>query len=185
MLLHGDELGRTQVGNNNVYAQDNEIAWIDWQRAKDFEVLTDFVSRLARIRHEHPIFRRRKHFRGRPVKETGIQDIGWYTPPGAPMNDHDWEHGLLNSVSVFLNGDGIRDPDARGERIVDDSFFLLFNGHHEPIDFTLPDLGAGERWQVEIDTAAPMLGDAEEWRVKTGEAFEVEGRTVRVLRKIY
>ncbi len=185
MLLHGDEMGRTQVGNNNVYAQDNEIAWIDWQRAKDFEVLTDFVSRLARIRHAHPIFRRRKHFRGRPVKENGIQDIGWFTPPGAPMNDHDWEHGYLNSVSVFLNGDGIRDPDARGVRIVDDSFFLLFNGYHEPIDFTLPDLGAGERWQVEIDTAAPMLGDAEEWRVKTGETFEVEGRTVRVLRKIY
>jgi glycogen operon protein len=92
---------------------------------------------------------------------------------------------VAQSVTVFLNGEGIREPDARGQRVVDDSFFLLFNGHHEPMDFTLPDLGAGERWQVEIDTAAPLLGDVEDRSLKTGEAFPLEGRSVQVLRKVF
>ena len=185
MLLHGDELGRTQGGNNNVYAQDNEIAWVDWQRAKEFEVLTEFVSRLSKLRQEHPVFRRRRHFRGRPVKGSTIEDIGWFTPAGEAMSDEDWESGYAKSVTVFLNGEGIREPDPRGERVTDDSFFLVFNGHHEPIDFTLPDLGAGERWQVEIDTAAPMLGDVEDRTVKTGEPVQVDARAVQVLRKVF
>ena len=121
----------------------------------------------------------------RPVRGTAIEDIGWYTPAGEEMSDDDWESGFAKSVMVFLNGDGIREPDARGERVTDDSFFLLFNGHHEDIDFTLPDLGAGERWQVEIDTAAPMLGDVEDRTVKTGEPVEVEARSVQVLRKVF
>ncbi|MCY7365539.1 MAG: glycogen debranching protein GlgX [Frankiaceae bacterium] len=185
MLLHGDELGRTQGGNNNVYAQDNEIAWVDWDRAKDFEVLTDFVSRLSELRKEHPVFRRRRHFRDRPVRGSAIEDIGWYTPAGEEMSDDDWDSGFDKSVTVFLNGDGIREPDPRGERVTDDSFFLVFNGSHEVSDFTLPDLGAGERWQVEIDTAAPMLGDVEDRTVKTGEPVEVEARSVQVLRKVF
>ncbi|TAL20410.1 MAG: glycogen debranching enzyme GlgX, partial [Frankiales bacterium] len=185
MVLHGDELGRTQQGNNNVYAQDNELAWVDWERAKDFEVLTEFVSRLAKLRREHPVFRRRRHFQGRPVKGSAVEDIGWFTPSGDEMSDDDWDSGFAKSVTVFLNGDGIREPDARGERVTDDSFFLLFNGHHEPISFTLPDLGAGERWQVEVDTAAPMLGDVEPQSAKTGEPLEVEARSVQVLRKVF
>ncbi len=185
MLLHGDELGRTQGGNNNVYAQDNEIAWVDWERAKDFEVLTEFVSRLSLLRKEHPVFRRRRHFRGRPVRGTAVEDIGWFTPAGEEMSDDDWDSGLAKSVTVFLNGEGIREPDPRGERVKDDSFFLVFNGHHEAIDVTLPDLGAGERWQVEIDTAAPMLGDVEDRTVKTGESVEIDARSVQVLRKVF
>jgi glycogen operon protein len=185
MLLHGDELGRTQGGNNNVYAQDNPIAWIDWERAKDFGVLTDFVSKLSRLRGEHPVFRRRRHFRGRPVKGSTIEDIGWFTPSGEHMSEDDWESGFAKSVNVFLNGEGIREPDARGERVTDDSFFLLFNGHHEPIEFLVPDLGAGERWQLEIDTAAPMLSELEPQTVKTGEQVQVEARSIQVLRKVF
>jgi glycogen operon protein len=185
MLLHGDELGRTQLGNNNVYAQDNEIAWIDWERAREHEVLTDFVSRLSKLRHDHPVFRRRRHFRGRPVRGGAIEDIGWYTPAGEEMGDVDWESGIAQSVTVFLNGEGIREPDTRGERVVDDSFFLLFNGHHQPMDFTLPDMGAGERWQVEIDTAAPLLGDVEDRSLKPGQPFPLEARSVQVLRKVF
>jgi glycogen operon protein len=185
MVLHGDELGRTQSGNNNVYAQDNEVAWVDWERAKDFEVLIEFVSRLARLRQAHPVFRRRRFFRGRPVPGSTIEDIGWFTPSGDEMSEDDWESGFARSVTVFLNGEGIREPDARGEPVKDDSFFLLFNGHSEPIDFTLPDLGAGERWQVEVDTAAPMLADAETQSAKTGESFEVDARSVRVLRRVF
>jgi glycogen operon protein len=185
MLLHGDELGRTQSGNNNVYAQDNEVAWIDWESAREHEVLTDFVSRLSKLRHDHPVFRRRRHFRGRPVRGGAIEDIGGYTPAGEEMGEDDWESGYARSVTVFLNGEGIREPDTRGERVVDDSFFLLFNGHHEPMEFTLPDLGAGERWQVEIDTAAPLLGDVEDRSVKPGAPFPLEGRSVQVLRKVF
>jgi isoamylase len=185
MLLHGDELGRTQGGNNNVYAQDNETSWVDWERAKDFEVLTQFVAQLARLRKQHPVFRRRRFFRGRPVKGTQIEDIGWFTPAGEWMSEEDWESGFAKSVAVFLNGEGIREPDARGERVTDDSFFLLFNAHSEPIEFTLPDLGAGERWQVAVDTAAPMLADAETQSAKTGEPIEVEARSVRVLRRVF
>jgi isoamylase len=185
MLLHGDELGRSQQGNNNVYAQDNELSWVDWDRAKDYEVLTEFVSRLSRLRREHPVFRRRRFFNGRPVRGSAIEDIAWFTPAGDEMDQDDWDSGFAKSVAVFLNGEGIREPDQRGERVTDDSFFLLFNGHHEPIDFTLPDLGAGERWQVEVDTAAPMLGDVEPQTAKTGEALEVDARSVQVLRKVF
>jgi isoamylase len=185
MLLHGDELGRTQQGNNNVYAQDNELSWIDWERAKDYEVLTEFVSRLSKLRSQHPVFRRRRFFNGRPVRGSAIEDIAWFTPAGEEMDQDDWDSGFAKSVTVFLNGEGIREPDARGERIVDDSFFLLFNGHHEPIEFVLPDLGAGERWQVEIDTAAPMLGDAETQSAKSGEPIQVDARSVQVLRKVF
>ena len=185
MLLHGDELGRTQQGNNNVYAQDNELAWIDWERAKDFEVLTDFTAKLGRLRAEHPVFRRRRHFRGRVAAGSPIEDIGWFTPAGDTMNDQDWDSGHALSVSVFLNGEAIREPDARGERVKDDPFFLLFNGFYEPTEFSLPDLGAGERWEVAIDTAAPMLADAEERTIKTGETFVVEARSVQVLRKVF
>ncbi len=185
MVLHGDELGRTQQGNNNVYAQDNELAWIDWERAKDFEVLSDFTAKLVKLRHDHPVFRRRRHFRGRVVKGTTVEDIGWFTPAGEWMTDEDWDSGFAKSVAVFLNGDAIREPDARGEHVKDDSFFLLFNGHHEPIDFTLPELGAGERWEVVVDTAAPLLDDADARTVKTGESVPVDARSVLVLQKVF
>jgi isoamylase len=185
MVLHGDELGRTQQGNNNVYAQDNELAWVDWERAKDFEVLTQFVARLARLRKEHPVFRRRRFFSGRPDASSRIEDIGWFTPAGEEMSEEDWASGFARSVMVFLNGDGIREPDARGEQVKDDSFFLFFNGHYEPIDFTLPELGAGERWHIEVDTHAPMLDEADARTLKNGEALTVESRSVMVLRKAF
>jgi isoamylase len=185
MLLHGDELGRTQHGNNNVYAQDSELAWIDWERAKDFEVLTDFTARLTRLRREHPVFRRRRFFRGLPVKGSPLEDIGWYTPAGEGMSDEDWETGYARSVAVFLNGEAIREPDTRGEPVTDDQFWMLLNGHHEAIEFVLPDVGAGERWEVEIDTAAPLRDEAEQRSVKTSEGFSVDARSVVLLRKVF
>jgi glycogen operon protein len=185
MLLHGDELGRTQQGNNNVYAQDSELSWIDWGRARDFEILTDFTSRLSALREQHPVFRRRRFFKGRPVKGTKIDDIGWFTPDGEWMSDDDWDSGFAKSLSVFLNGEGIREPDVRGERVTDDSFFLLFNGHYEPMDFALPDIGAGERWDVAIDTASPLREQAEGRAFKTGEPIEVDARSILVLRRVF
>jgi glycogen operon protein len=185
MLLHGDELGRTQQGNNNVYAQDNELSWIDWDRARDFEVLTDFTAKLVQFRKEHTVFRRRRFFNGRQVRGSDLQDIGWFQPSGEPMTDDDWDSGSAKSLTVFLNGDGIREPDARGEPVSDDSFFLLFNGFYEPMDFTLPSLDAAERWKVVIDTNAPLIDQAEERAMKSGETFQVESRTILVLQKLY
>jgi isoamylase len=183
MLLHGDELGRTQGGNNNAYCQDNEISWVDWERAREFEHLTDFVARLSALRQEHPVFRRRRFFQGRPLRGSNVGDIAWHQPSGEPMTDEDWENGYAKSLTVFLNGNGIPELDRRGERIRDDSFLLLFNAHHEQLTFTIPDAGYGEAWTVTLDTAAPLLDDAavEPRTAKAAGTIDVEPRSVMVL----
>jgi isoamylase len=185
MILHGDELGRTQLGNNNGYAQDNEVSWVDWDRARDFEVLTDFVAKLVAFRKDHPVFRRRRFFTGRQVRGSDLQDIGWFEPSGERMTDEQWESGAARTLMVFLNGDGIREPDPRGEPMTDDSFFLLFNGSAEPTEFTLPDFDTAERWAVVVDTHGPMIDAAEDRTVKSGESFAVEPRSVLVLQKLF
>src|SRR5262249_37663981 len=139
MIGHGDELGRTQHGNNNTYCQDSETTWLDWESVD--ESLLDFVRTVTALRRDHPVFRRRRFFDGRPVRrETGtpIRDIAWFTPDGVEMAEEDWGVPFGKCIAVFLNGDGIPDTGARGERISDDSFLLCFNGHHEPVDFTPP-----------------------------------------------
>jgi isoamylase len=183
MLLHGDELGRTQQGNNNVYAQDNELAWVDWERARDFEVLTDFTARLVALRKEHPVFRRRRFLQGKPAPGSDVADVLWFQPSGERMSDDDWDTGYARSVAVHLDGEGIREPDRRGERVVDDSFLLLFNGAAEDIAFRVPEVGGAGSWEVELDTAAPLRDDADPRTVKTGEDLEVDGRSVVVLRR--
>jgi isoamylase len=185
MLLHGDELGRTQRGNNNVYAQDSELAWVDWERARHFDHLTTFVARLTQFRRSHPVFRRRRFFDGMPHKGMPHPDISWFTPAGEEMSSEDWESGFAKSVAVFLNGEEIREPDERGERVKDDSYFLLFNAHHEPIEFAIVQCGAGERWRVILDTHAPLLDDADPRTVKTGDRVLVEARSIQVLEQVF
>jgi len=183
MLLGGDELGRTQEGNNNAYCQDNEISWYDWERAKEFEHDTDFVRTVVRIRREHPVFRRRRFFRGRPTTGSGgIEDIAWFTPGGEQMSDDDWETGYARSVNVFLNGEAIREPGPRGERVVDDSFCLLLNAHHEPIEFTLPPKEFGAEWELEFDTAEPgKSGPGHTY--EAGSQVTIEARSVVLIRR--
>ncbi|MCU1344741.1 MAG: isoamylase [Acidimicrobiia bacterium] len=152
MLQGGDELGRTQAGNNNVYCQDNETAWYDWDSA-DTDLLR-FTQRLIELRRQHPVFRRRRWFHGRPIR--GVPDIGWIKPDGSEMNDDDWDGGFALSVGLFLNGDAIPDRGERGQRIVDDSFLLLINAHHEPIEWTLPPQWA-KQWQLVMDTTNDEL----------------------------
>src|ERR687897_1742361 len=150
MLLGGDEIGRTQKGNNNGYCQDNEISWFDWQAA-DHDLL-EFTTRLIELRKQHPVFRRRRWFQGRPIHGARVTDIGWFTPEGTEMADEHWGEGFAKAVGVFLNGEAIDDPDPRGERIVDDSFYVLFNAHHEPLRFVLPKRDWGKGWTVVVDT---------------------------------
>jgi glycogen operon protein len=161
MLLAGDELGRSQGGNNNAYCQDNEISWVDWQRAKQFPDLTAFVARLTRLRREHPAFRRRRFFQGRPVRGANLEDIAWLTPNGHPMTDHEWTAGHAGALTVFLNGDGIPEPDRHGRRIQDDSFLLLVNPGSQERRFTLPGATYGRTWVTELDTADPSIGSVD------------------------
>jgi isoamylase len=184
MLLHGDELGRTQGGNNNAYCQDNEISWIDWKAARDNFALTDFTEQISRLRHDHPVFRRRRFFQGDPAlgSESEIGDIAWFTPSGEHMSSEDWRNGYAKSLAVFLNGDAIAEPTTRGEPIVDDSFLLLFNAHHEDMAFTVPKEIYGERWEVVTDTAAPIVEDRPSARA--GEPVTVDARSILVLRRV-
>ncbi|WP_209684427.1 glycogen debranching protein GlgX [Arthrobacter stackebrandtii] len=178
MLLHGDELGRSQQGNNNAYAQDSPLSWIDWGRAD--AQLIDFVSRLARLREAHPVFRRRRYFDGHPVErgdDGALPDIVWLRPDAAAMAPADWDSGFGRSIGVFLNGGGIQEPDVHGRAVVDDCFLLLFNGGAEPVGFTLPGDDYAARWVVEIHTdgvAADAFG--------AGEEVAVAARSVLVLR---
>jgi glycogen operon protein len=179
MLSHGDELGRSQNGNNNGYCQDNALTWVDWAEV-DCELL-EFTRSVSALRAAHPVFRRRRFFNGLPVRRRGAQnqpDISWFTPDGSEMSEEDWDSGFGKSVAVYLNGHGIPDLDARGHRVTDDSFLLCFNAHHEPIDFTLPPEEFGPAWTPVIDTAAAADG-AEP--ITAGAAVRVEARAMVVL----
>jgi len=153
MLLGGDELGRTQQGNNNAYCQDNEISWLDWE-AVDQDLLA-YARRLIALRREHPVFRRRRWFLGRPIR--GAPDIAWVKPDGTEMADVDWDSGFARCLGLFLNGDAIPTPDERGQPVVDDSFLLLLSAHDEPIDWTLPTQWSDDRaWEVVADTSGAL-----------------------------
>jgi glycogen operon protein len=155
MLLHGDELGRTQQGNNNGYCQDSELSWVDWSLAERNADLVDFTSAVIEMRHNHPVFRRRRFFAGRPIRRGGeLRDIAWFTPGGEEMSEQDWESGFGRSILVFLNGDAIGDLDRRGERVTDDSFLMCFNAHDADMEMTIPDGSYGEEWTVVVDTAS-------------------------------
>ncbi|UGU29055.1 glycogen debranching protein GlgX [Mycolicibacterium smegmatis] len=178
MLAHGDELGRTQQGNNNVYCQDSELSWIDWESA-DTELL-EFTQKVSALRSAHPVFRRRRFFNGRPVRRPGeprLPDIGWYAPDGSEMTDEDWDAGYAKSMAVYLNGQGIPDRDERGQRIVDDSFYMCFNAHYEPIEFVLPPSDFAEQWVEVINTAADCSTDP----IEAGTRVTVESRAMLVL----
>jgi len=180
MLLHGDELGRTQQGNNNGYAQDNELTWIDWESVDN--PLLEFTAALVRLRRDHPTFRRSRFFDGRPVKmQEGapIPDIVWLRPDGSAMQPEDWDSGFGRAIGVFLNGDGIRERDSRGEPIVDKHFLILFNAGDEVVDFNLPDVKYSPRWDIIVDTAG-QLADSEP--VEPGGLLALEATSLVVLR---
>jgi glycogen operon protein len=179
MIAHGDELGRTQQGNNNAYCQDNELAWIDWENVD--EDLLAFTRAASALRAAHPVLRRRRFFFGRRTSnpESVMRDIEWFRVDGGAMTDEDWNSGFAKSLGVYLNGAAITEPDEQGLRVTDDSFLMLFNAHWEPLEFAVPDARYGELWSVALDTAAPVVeGRAE---IKAGSAVSVESRSLLVL----
>nr|WP_194307460.1 glycogen debranching protein GlgX [Dietzia maris] len=182
MIAHGDEIARTQGGNNNVYCQDNEISWMDWDLDEEKQDLLEFTRNLVQLRKDHPVFRRRRFF-GSPLRgEEEPQDIGWFTPEGSEMTSKDWDSGFGKSMAVYLNGEGIHEPDVRGQRIVDDSFLMLFNAHHEPIEFSLLGADYAEKWEVVLDTADHLEERADE--LSSDGTITVADRGTIVLRKV-
>jgi len=187
MIAHGDELGRSQGGNNNVYCQDSELSWMDWADARHHELLTEFTISLVRLRAEHPVFRRRRFFQGRSITGSDIHDIVWLRPDGHPMTDEDWNVGFARTLAIYLNGEGIPDRDDLGQRIVDDSFLLLINAHHQSVTFTLPGEAYGRIWDIVVDTADPLLARA---RRRSRDAvpegrLRVPARAMLVLRRSF
>ena len=179
MLLGGDEIGRTQRGNNNAYCQDNETSWFDWECVD--QGMLDFTTRLIRFRKDHPVFRRRRWFHGAPIRDT--PDIAWLRPDGVEMSDEDWTSGEPLTLGVFLNGQEIPTPDDRGQRVVDDSFLVLFNAREDEVEWHVPHEKFGRRWRVVIDTATGFAGHDAGAEVDASVPLPVEGRTVVVLER--
>jgi len=180
MLLAGDECGRTQHGNNNAYCQDDELSWFDWEDCD--EQLVAFVRRLTAMRRDHPVFRRRGWFQGRPIHGAGVGDLAWFQPDGSEMSDEDWNVAFAKSLGLFLNGDEIPHMGPRGERVSDASFYLLFNAHDEPIEFVLPDERWGKAWTTVLDSARPDL-EPDDVALGAAQAVPVGGRSVVVLER--
>jgi isoamylase len=180
MLNAGDEVGRTQFGNNNAYCQDNSISWIQWDQID--KGLLHFTRELIKLRHRHPIFRRSRFFHGESVRGTNLTDIGWFRPDGLEMSDSDWHVHFAKAIGVFLNGHGLRTRDARGKSIVDDSFILFFNAHNEEVQFRLPKALQQHTWRDEVSTAWRDVGQRRD--SFTGETLvPVVSNSVRLLRR--
>jgi glycogen operon protein len=157
MLLAGDEIGRTQRGNNNAYCHDSDLSWIDWEHAD--ESLLRFTTQVLTLRRAHPVFRRPRWFQGQPLYSGGVRDIAWFTPEGIEMlSESDWNVGFAKSLMVFLNGRAIPSRGPHGEPVSDNSFLLCFNAHYEPVPFRIPDQTFGVRWHRVLDTFDPALG---------------------------
>jgi isoamylase len=183
MLLGGDEVGRTQRGNNNAYCQDNELSWFDWEHCEDGLRLLEFTRRLIALRKAHPVFRRAEFLEGRDVLGSGLPDVWWFRPDGRRMTRRDWESRDGRALGVFLNGEEIRRTTAEGERIVDDSFLILANAHHEPVVFTLPPRRFGARWALEVSTDDPGQGP-ESFQATARQDVAVEARSLVLLRRL-
>jgi glycogen operon protein len=179
MITAGDEMGKTQGGNNNAYCQDNGISWIDWDLDDRRRHLLRFVQRVVKLRLEQPVLQRRRFFRGDKLWDSSLKDLAWFRPDGNEMTEEDWRKPFARSVAFLLAGDQIATPDERGERIMGDSLLVLMNAWHEAVDYVLPELGWGHEWEVLFDTA----GDKQHKRevVAARGRVSVEARSLAIL----
>ena len=181
MIAHGDEIGRTQQGNNNVYCQDNELAWVDWDLDDDQKQLYAFTAAVSTLRRDHAVFRRRRFFAGSADHggQSELGDIAWFQPSGEPMGETAWSDDEARTVMVFLNGQAIPSADSRGRRVLDDDFLVVFNADHQEDSFVLPGKEWGEHWAAEIDTGVDIVDT--EWH-PAGSELKVQPRSLIVLR---
>ena len=183
MITAGDEVGRTQNGNNNAYCQDNEINWHDWYWGDERWALLNFTKKMIRMRQDHPIFRRRDFFHGVLVGDSGRRDVSWLAPDGHEMAVEEWEKEFARCLGMRLNGEGLPETDIRGRELHDDSFLVLFNAHHDAIDFALPQLPDGWGWRTDIDTS--FVDGTPSGEVSTPQGtYPLQGRSLAILREV-
>jgi glycogen operon protein len=181
MLVSGDELGKSQSGNNNAYCQDNEISWINWQ-AEDKDLLS-FTQKLIHFQHAHPVFCRRRWFKGRPIQGSGVEDIAWFLPDGNSMNEENWNHDFAKSLGIFLNGKAIPSDGPKGEPITDNNFYIVFNAYEEELPYVLPSEEFGSAWIKVIDTHENFFEEKGGQSFAPGDIIKVQGRSVVVLKE--
>jgi len=182
MLCSGDEMGRTQRGNNNAYCQDSEISWVDWTLNKPQQALLTFTRSLIALRQKHPVFRRRRFFQGRRIRGAEVKDLYWLRPDGKEMTDDDWAQGYVRCLGVRLAGDAMDEKDSKGRPLQDETFLVLLNAHHEPRPFTLPAHKRGVRWQPVFDTALYDRHGKPVTLLRGGDQYDLEARSLAVLR---
>ncbi len=182
MLCVGDEVGRTQHGNNNAYCQDNEISWFNWNWSKTDQALLEFTTFLIALRQKHPVFHRRQFFQGRHIHGAEVKDISWFRPDGKEMTEEDWNQGFARCLGVRLAGDAIAETDPQGNSIKDDTFLILLNAHHEPITFVLPAHKRGVRWELVFDTRDGLPAGTRSQHLKGGASYDLEHRSMALLR---
>ncbi len=181
MLLHGDEVARTQRGNNNVYCQDNELSWQPWQLTPAQRDMLAWTKRVIRLRKDHPVLRRRGFFRGRPIRGAGVRDITWLRPDGREMQDPDWSRRDLHCFGIYLAGAAADLYDDDGQPLVSDSLLIAFNNRDRAHDFRLTPPPGDQRWALVLDTARPEKEDGSEW-FRGGRRFHMEPRSMAVFR---
>jgi isoamylase len=181
MLVAGDELSKTQQGNNNAYCQDNEISWIDWQHA-DKELL-NFVQKLTHFQHAHPVFCRRKWFKGKPIQSSGVEDIAWFLPNGNSMSEENWKQDFAKSLGVFLNGKALKSDGPKGEPVIDNNFYIIFNAYDGELPYVLPTEEFGNTWAKVIDTHENFFCEDGGQSFIAGETITIQGRSVVVLKE--
>ncbi len=181
MLLAGDEIGRTQHGNNNAYCQDNEISWVDWKLDKPKRELLQFTRNLLHLSRRHPVLHRKNFFQGRQIHGSELRDLVWFRPDGQEMTDADWRNPASHCVGLRLAGEAIEELDERGNQIVDDTLLVLLNAYHQPIPFALPSHRGRIRWELLLDTTEPT-GKRSHRALRGGETYELESRSIAVFR---
>jgi glycogen operon protein len=179
MLCAGDELGKTQGGNNNAYCQDNERSWLDWNLDAPRRAFLEFTAQMARLRRSHPVLRRRKFFQGAHLWDSALKDVAWFRPDGEEMTIADWSSPETRALGYLLGGDAIMTPDSDGNRIMGDTLLILLNATEEALTFTLPAIEWGQQWEIEVDTAHAEVGLG---KTPAGGHLVVEARTLMVLR---
>jgi isoamylase len=180
MLLGGDELGRTQRGNNNAYCQDNEISWLDWNLSPEQRDFLAFVESMVAFRRRHPVFARRRFLQGRPVSGDGVKDVVWLAPAGTEMTQEGWDQPFVRCLGVYLSGNALKRVSRTGRPLKDDDFLLLLNAHHEAVPFTLPQLRASAEWRLALDTSASG-GEAGAASFAPGAPYPLQSRSVALL----
>ena len=182
MLQAGDEMGRTQQGNNNAYCQDNAISWLSWELKKQDQDLLAFTQRIISLRNEHPLFRRRYFFQGSPIYGGEVKDIIWLNPDGSETKDDDWTQAPSHCLGVYFAGGKLIETDGRGRRLRDNNLLLLLNAHHEDIAFMLPKFEEHDYWGVLLDTQ-DAIGTPDISRYKTGQSYPLGGRSLVLLKQ--